>query len=48
MKAYLSKELLESGKLIPVIEKTYPLHEAPKALFHIEGGHARGKVVITL
>ena len=42
------KELVESGKLRPVIDRTYPLHETPAALGYIEGGHARGKVVITL
>jgi NADPH:quinone reductase-like Zn-dependent oxidoreductase len=42
------KELVESGKLKPVIGKTYPLAEVPAALRHIEGGHARGKVVITV
>jgi NADPH:quinone reductase-like Zn-dependent oxidoreductase len=41
-------ELIESGKLTPVIDRTYPLTETPAALRHIEGGHARGKVVITL
>jgi NADPH:quinone reductase-like Zn-dependent oxidoreductase len=40
-------ELVESGKLTPVIGRTYPLPETPAALRHIEGGHARGKVVIT-
>ena len=42
------KELVESGKLTPVIDKAYPLHETPAALGYIEGGHARGKVVITV
>ncbi|HEU0090261.1 MAG TPA: NAD(P)-dependent alcohol dehydrogenase [Pseudonocardiaceae bacterium] len=42
------KELIESGKLAPVIDWTYPLPETPAALRYIEGGHARGKVVITL
>jgi NADPH:quinone reductase-like Zn-dependent oxidoreductase len=42
------KELVESGKLTPVIDRTYPLPETPAALHYIEGGHARGKVVITL
>jgi NADPH:quinone reductase-like Zn-dependent oxidoreductase len=42
------KELVESGKLTPVIGRTYPLSETPEALRYIEGGHARGKVVITL
>ncbi|XVQ15895.1 NAD(P)-dependent alcohol dehydrogenase [Spirillospora sp. CA-255316] len=41
-------ELLESGKVEPVIERTHPLPETPAALSHIEGDHARGKVVITL
>ena len=42
------KELVESGKIKPVIDKTYPLRETPAALVHIEAGHARGKVVITV
>jgi len=42
------KDLVESGKLRPVIDRKYPLHETPAALGYIEGGHARGKVVITL
>jgi NADPH:quinone reductase-like Zn-dependent oxidoreductase len=42
------KELVESGKLTPVIDKTYPLGETPAALGYIESGHARGKVVITV
>ncbi|MHC4470501.1 MAG: NAD(P)-dependent alcohol dehydrogenase [Planctomycetota bacterium] len=42
------KELVESGKLTPVIDRTYPLRETPAALGYIEAGHARGKVVITV
>ena len=42
------RELVESGKLKPVIDKTYPLSETPAALSYIEGGHARGKVVVTV
>jgi NADPH:quinone reductase-like Zn-dependent oxidoreductase len=42
------KELIESGKLTPVIDRTYPLHETSVALGYIEGGHARGKVVIAM
>jgi NADPH:quinone reductase-like Zn-dependent oxidoreductase len=42
------KELIESGKITPVIDRTYPLTEAPKAIRHLEQGHARGKVVITV
>jgi NADPH:quinone reductase-like Zn-dependent oxidoreductase len=40
--------LAESGQLRPVIDRTYPLGEVPAALGHIEGGHARGKVVVTV
>jgi NADPH:quinone reductase-like Zn-dependent oxidoreductase len=42
------KELAEAGTLRPVIDRTYPLRETPAALAYIEGGHARGKVVITV
>jgi NADPH:quinone reductase-like Zn-dependent oxidoreductase len=42
------KELIEAGKLTPVIDRTYPLSEAPKAIRYLEAGHARGKVVITV
>jgi len=42
------KGFIESGKLSPVVDKTYPLHETPAALAYIEAGHARGKVVVTL
>ena len=41
-------ELIESGKLTPVIDRTYPLDEVPEAMRYLEGGHARGKVVITV
>ena len=43
-----AKALVESGKLRPVIDWTYPLRETPAALAYIEGGHARGKVVVTV
>ncbi len=42
------KELIEAGKVTPVIDRTYPLSEAPDAMRHLEEGHARGKVVIAL
>ena len=42
------KELLESGKVKPVIDRCYPLSEVPEALRYLEAGHARGKVVITV
>jgi NADPH:quinone reductase-like Zn-dependent oxidoreductase len=40
------KELIEAGKVTPVIDRTYPLREAPEAIRYLEQGHARGKVVI--
>jgi NADPH:quinone reductase-like Zn-dependent oxidoreductase len=42
------KELLEAGKIKPVIDRRYPLHEAPEALRYLGNGHARGKVIITV
>jgi NADPH:quinone reductase-like Zn-dependent oxidoreductase len=41
-------ELIESGKITPVIDRTYPLVEAPQAIRYLEQGHARGKNVITV
>jgi NADPH:quinone reductase-like Zn-dependent oxidoreductase len=40
------RELIEAGKVTPVIDRTYPLGEAPEAIRYLEEGHARGKVVI--
>ena len=42
------KELTESGKVTPVIDRTYPLSEAPEAIGYLGEGHARGKIVITV
>jgi len=44
----LLKELIEAGKVTPVIDRTYPLAEVPEALRYLEAGHAQGKVVITV
>jgi NADPH:quinone reductase-like Zn-dependent oxidoreductase len=44
----LIKELIETGKVIPVIDRRYPLREASEALRYLGEGHARGKVVITV
>jgi NADPH:quinone reductase-like Zn-dependent oxidoreductase len=41
-------ELIATGKLKPVIDKSYSLSEAADAVRHVEEGHARGKVLITL
>jgi NADPH:quinone reductase-like Zn-dependent oxidoreductase len=42
------KELLESGKVIPIIDGCYPLSKTAEALWYFEKVHARGKVVITV
>ncbi len=42
------RQLIETGKLAPVIDRTYPLAEVPEAIRYLEEGHARGKVVITV
>jgi NADPH:quinone reductase-like Zn-dependent oxidoreductase len=41
-------ELIESGKITPVIDRTYPLVQVPEAIRYLEQGHARGKIVITM
>jgi NADPH:quinone reductase-like Zn-dependent oxidoreductase len=40
--------LCESGKIVPVIDRSYPLSEVPAALSYLGEGHVRGKVVITV
>ena len=40
------RDLLEVGKITPVIDKRYSLNEVPEAVRYLEAGHARGKVVI--
>jgi NADPH:quinone reductase-like Zn-dependent oxidoreductase len=42
------KDLIESGKVTPVVDRTYPLAEVPAAIRYLEQGHARGKVVIVI
>ena len=39
---------MEAGKVTPVIDRTYPLSQAPDAMAHVATGHARGTVVITM
>lgn len=41
-------DLLESGKVTPVIDRSYPLSQTAEAISYLEQGHARGKVVITI
>jgi NADPH:quinone reductase-like Zn-dependent oxidoreductase len=42
------KELLEAGKVVPVIERRYALQQTSEAIRCLEQGHARGKIVITV
>src|SRR5205809_2271532 len=41
-------DMMQSGKLKPVIDRTYKLSEVPAAIAYLEEGHARGKVIITV
>jgi len=42
------KELLEAGKVVPVIDRRYPLSDAAEALRYLEERHAQGKIVLTI
>jgi len=42
------KELLQDGKLVPIVDKTYPLHEVPEALRYFGEGRHKGKIVINM
>jgi NADPH:quinone reductase-like Zn-dependent oxidoreductase len=42
------KELIEAGKITPVIDRTFPLSEVPEAIRYLESGQTRGKIVITV
>jgi NADPH:quinone reductase-like Zn-dependent oxidoreductase len=44
----LLKELVDDGKVTPVLDRTYPLRETAEAVRYLEGGHVRGKVAITI
>ncbi|HSJ71835.1 MAG TPA: zinc-binding dehydrogenase, partial [Acidimicrobiia bacterium] len=39
-------QMLEEGSIVPVIDRTYSLAEAPDAIRYLEEGHARGKVIV--
>jgi len=45
---FLLKDLLEAGKIVPVIDRRYPLSDVAEAVRYLEAGHAQGKVVITV
>jgi NADPH:quinone reductase-like Zn-dependent oxidoreductase len=42
------RELIEAGKVTPVVDRTFPLPETPAAIRHLLRGHGRGKIVITV
>lgn len=42
------KELVESGKVKPFVEKAYPMTRIVDAMTHLGNGHARGKIVVTM
>ena len=42
------KELVEAGELVPVVDRTYPLTQAPEAVAHVGEGHAQGKTIIAV
>jgi NADPH:quinone reductase-like Zn-dependent oxidoreductase len=42
------KEAIESGRVTPVVDRTYPLRDAAEAVRYVAEGHARGKVVLTV
>jgi NADPH:quinone reductase-like Zn-dependent oxidoreductase len=42
------RDLMEAGKVTPVVDRRYDLCEVPQAIRYMEEGHARGKVVITM
>ena len=42
------KELIEAGKVTPVIDRTFTLSEVPEAMRYLESGQAQGKLVVTV
>lgn len=42
------RELLETGRVVPVVDRCYPLAEVPEAIRYLEEGHVKGKVIITV
>jgi len=42
------RRLIENGQVTPIVDRAYPLAEVPDALRHLEAGHARGKIAITI
>ena len=42
------RELIEAGKVTPVVDRTFPLSEVAEAIRYLREGHARGKIVVTV
>jgi NADPH:quinone reductase-like Zn-dependent oxidoreductase len=42
------RQLIETGQVIPLVGQTYPLADLPEAIHHLDAGHARGKIAITI
>jgi NADPH:quinone reductase-like Zn-dependent oxidoreductase len=42
------RELIEHGRVTPIVDRVYPLAEVPAAVRHLEAGHARGKIAISI
>jgi NADPH:quinone reductase-like Zn-dependent oxidoreductase len=40
--------MIEAGRVVPSIDRTYPLEDAPVAVRQLEAGHVRGKIAITV
>jgi NADPH:quinone reductase-like Zn-dependent oxidoreductase len=45
---FVLKELIETGKVTPVIDRTYSLNETAEAVRYVGTGHARGKVIVSI
>jgi NADPH:quinone reductase-like Zn-dependent oxidoreductase len=44
----IMRDLMEAGKVTPIVDKTYPLSQVREAMKYLEAGHARGKVILTM
>ena len=44
----IMREMIEAGKVVPVIDRQYAFEDVPEAIRYLEKGHARGKVVISM
>ena len=42
------RQMIETGQVTPVVGQTYTLADVPEAVHHLQDGHARGKIAITI